>query len=119
MWLIQVLDGDGKERTHESEDDLKLMRKVAAETIVLLKNETKLLPLKADSLKKVAVLGGNAKARVLSGGGSAALKPSFFISPYDGIVNALPKNVEVTYAEGARGKYRHLHVEYNCEGVRY
>lgn len=100
---VQVLDGDGEERTHESEDDLKLMRKVATETIVLLKNDNKLLPLKADSIKKIAILGGNAKARVLSGGGSAALKPSFFISPYDGIVKMLPKDVEVTYAEGARG----------------
>lgn len=80
------------------------MRKIAADTIVLLKNETKILPLKADSLKKVAILGGNAKARVLSGGGSASLKPSFFVSPYDGIVQSLSKGTEVTYAEGARGK---------------
>ena len=104
LFLCKVLDGDGKERTHESEDDLKLMRKVASDTIVLLKNETKILPLKGDSLKKVAILGGNAKARILSGGGSASLKPSFFVSPYDGIVNSLPKGVEITYAEGARGK---------------
>jgi len=73
------------------------MRKVAAESIVLLKNEEKLLPLDAAKLKKVAIIGGNAKAYVLSGGGSASLKPSFFVSPYDGITNALDKNVEVTY----------------------
>ncbi|KAI5119584.1 hypothetical protein M0805_006469 [Coniferiporia weirii] len=97
-----VLDGDGAERTHESEEDIALMRKVAAESIVLLKNEGNILPLKTTELKKVAILGGNAKALVLSGGGSASLKPSYFISPYDGIVNALGKDVEVTYTEGAR-----------------
>ena len=84
------------------------MRKVAAQTIVLLKNENDILPLKPEGLKKVAILGGNAKALVLSGGGSAALKSSYFISPYEGIVNALGSNVEVTYSEGARGENTRL-----------
>ncbi|KAI0053793.1 glycoside hydrolase family 3 protein [Auriscalpium vulgare] len=98
----EILDGDGQEYTRESEEDKVLMRKVAAQSIVLLKNDTNLLPLEAKSLRKVAIIGGNAKALVLSGGGSAALKPSYFVSPYDGIVNALGKDVEVTYSEGAR-----------------
>ncbi|KAG6836697.1 hypothetical protein H0H93_004808 [Arthromyces matolae] len=98
----EVLDGDGEERTVEKEEDNLLMRKVAAESIVLLKNEGNTLPLNAQKLKKVAIVGGNAKATILSGGGSAALKPSYFVSPYDGIVKALGQNVEVTYSEGAR-----------------
>jgi beta-glucosidase len=53
---------------------------------------------------KIAIVGGNAKAVILSGGGSASLKPSYFVSPYDGIVNALPEGVEVLYSEGARGR---------------
>ncbi len=36
---------------------------------MLLKNEEKLLPLDAAKLKKVAIIGGSAKAYVLSGGG--------------------------------------------------
>lgn len=98
---LQILDGDGIERTVESEEDKALLRKLAAESIVLLKNDNNLLPLQPQSLKKIAIVGGNAQAVVLSGGGSAALKPSYFISPYQGIVNALPPNVEVTYSEGA------------------
>lgn len=42
----QVLDGDGEEHTHESEADRELMRSVAAQSIVLLKNKDGLLPLK-------------------------------------------------------------------------
>ena len=99
----KVLDGDGKERTQESEEDTALLRKVASESIVLLKNDNGLLPIDKTKVKKVAIVGGNAKAMILSGGGSAALKPSCFVSPYDGIVNALGKDVEVTYSEGARG----------------
>ena len=101
------MDGDGKERTHESDEDAALLRKVAVESIVLLKNDNKVLPIDKTKVKKVAIVGGNAKATILSGGGSAALKPSYFVSPYDGIVNALGKDVEVTYSEGARGMAKH------------
>ncbi|KAJ6551199.1 glycoside hydrolase family 3 protein [Mycena capillaripes] len=100
----EVLDGDGEERTLESDADKDLMRRVAAQSIVLLKNDGGLLPLRPENLKKIAVIGGNAKAFVLSGGGSAALKASYFVSPYQGIVDALAANpdVEITYSEGAR-----------------
>ncbi|KAF7299413.1 Glycoside hydrolase family 3 protein [Mycena indigotica] len=99
-----ILDGDGIERTLESDEDKELMRNVAAQSIVLLKNDNGLLPLNAAKLKKVAIIGGNAKAKILSGGGSAALRSSYFVSPYQGIVDALSSNpaVEVTYSEGAR-----------------
>jgi len=79
------------------------LRKAAAESIVLLKNDNGILPIDRNKVKKVAIVGGNAKAAILSGGGSAALKPSYFTSPFDGIVNALGKDIEVTYCEGARG----------------
>ncbi|KAF8061827.1 beta-glucosidase [Lyophyllum atratum] len=100
----EILDGDGLECTVESASDKALMRRVAAESIVLLKNTNALLPLSPSALagKKVAIIGGNAKATVLSGGGSAALKASYFVSPFDGIVEALGEGVEVTYCEGAR-----------------
>ncbi|KAF8552820.1 glycoside hydrolase family 3 protein [Imleria badia] len=97
----EILDGDDIERTMESGEDKALMRKLAAESIVLLKNDNNLLPLQPQKLKRIAIVGGNAQAVVLSGGGSAALKPSYFISPYQGIVNALPSHVEVTFSEGA------------------
>jgi len=80
-----------------------LLQKVAAESIVLLKNDNGILPINKTKVKKVAIVGGNAKAAVLSGGGCADMRPSYFVSPYDGIVNALGKDVEVTYSEGARG----------------
>jgi beta-glucosidase len=83
------------------------MKKFAAESIVLLKNDNNVLPLNPSTLNKVAIVGGNAKALVLSGGGSAALKASYFVSPYDGLVKALQEvnpNVEIAYSEGARGR---------------
>jgi beta-glucosidase len=88
------------------------MRKVGAESIVLLKNENGILPLQTSNLKKVVVVGGNARQKVLSGGGSAALKTSFFRSPYDGIVDALKDQAKVTYHEGAVSEYSHHRIEY-------
>ncbi|KZS87466.1 glycoside hydrolase family 3 protein [Sistotremastrum niveocremeum HHB9708] len=98
----EIIDGDGQERTNDSQEDVALMRRLAAQAIVLLKNDGGILPLKADHLKKVAIIGPNAKARVLTGGGSASLKASYFVSPYEGIVKALPKDVEISYNEGSQ-----------------
>lgn len=81
------------------------MRNLAAQTIVLLKNEGNVLPLSADTLCKVAIIGGNAKAPVPSGGGSASLKPSYFVNAYDGIVSELGKDTEILYTEGAQSVF--------------
>lgn len=84
------------------------MRKVASESIVLLRNEGDILPLNPQKLKKIAVIGPNAKAIIFSGGGSAVLKTSYFINPYDGIVSALEQagnGTEVAYSEGSRGLF--------------
>ena len=105
------MDGDGLERSVESEQDKIFMRKIASESIVLLRNEGDILPLNPQKIKKIAIIGPNSKAFVLSGGGSAALKPSYFVSAYDGIVSALEQAgsaTEVTYSEGTTGLFSPL-----------
>jgi hypothetical protein len=82
------------------------MRDLASASIVLLKNEGSILPLDASSMQTIAVIGPNAKARLVSGGGSASLKASYFVTPYDGIVNAITEgrsNATVKYHEGCQG----------------
>lgn len=104
------MDGDGIERTVDTPESKDLLRKVAAESIVLLRNEDAILPLNPKELKKIAIVGPNAKAIVLSGGGSAALKASFYVNPYEGIMKALKESgseMEIGYSEGARGSYSH------------
>ncbi len=49
----------------------KVAQHVAEESMVLLKNDNRQLPLNAATLKSIAVIGGHADAGVLSGGGSA------------------------------------------------
>ncbi|KAG8874632.1 hypothetical protein FRB97_005773 [Tulasnella sp. 331] len=98
-----VIDGNGKETWEEKASDSALMRKVAANSIVLLKNDGDILPIKPDTIKKIAIIGPNAKALVASGGGSASMNCAYVVTPHTGIVDALPKGVEVTYHEGTVG----------------
>lgn len=97
-----VVYGDGKERTRDSAQGREFARKLAAEGIVVLKNESQVLPIKAkDGQKlKVAIIGPNAKERVISGGGSAALKASYIITPYEGITSNAPEGVDFQYEVG-------------------
>lgn len=53
--------------------DAAVSQKAAEESLVLLKNEGGLLPLKG--IRSVAVIGGHADKAVLSGGGSSAVTP--------------------------------------------
>jgi beta-glucosidase len=93
--------GDGEERTLDTPDRRRFCRELAADGIVLLKNDG-VLPLKPAHGRsiKIAVVGPNAKGTVISGGGSAALKPSYVITPYAGISDIAPAGVEVSYALG-------------------
>lgn len=51
----------------------------------------------------VALIGPNMKGRVYSGGGSALLTPSYFVSPYEGITNRL-EHARVKYSPGCCGE---------------
>jgi beta-glucosidase len=79
-----------------------LLRTAAADAIVLLKNEKKLLPLSKEH-KKIAVIGPNAKQAMTSGGGSARLLSTYTVSPLEGITAAAKEiGAEVKYAVGAQ-----------------
>lgn len=102
----EVVYGDGQERTRDSPETRAFTRRLAAEGMVLLKNEGPILPLKAEkaTTKKVSVIGPNAKERIISGGGSAQLKASYVVTPYEGLVNNAPEGVELSYEVGCYGK---------------
>ena len=73
-------------------------RKVAEESMVLLKNDG-LLPLKRRKLDSIAVIGPGADA-YLTGGGSSEIKPFAFTSPLDGITKLAGEGVTVTGDDG-------------------
>lgn len=78
-----------------------LARRIAADGMVLLKNENNALPLTAKKYKKIAVMGEYAVAPLLSGQGAAEVYPGEenIDSPLEELKKILGKDVEVTYME--------------------
>ncbi|EEU35055.1 uncharacterized protein NECHADRAFT_94882 [Fusarium vanettenii 77-13-4] len=71
------------EQGRDTPETASLLRTIASEAVVLLKNENNALPFKKD--EKVVVIGPNAKTAVYCGGGSATLRPYYAISPFEGV----------------------------------
>ena len=82
-------------------DGAAVAREVAVRGAVLVRNKG-LLPLDAKALSSVAVIGHNADEARTQGGGSATVMPKYTVSPLEGLQKALPDDVTVTYARGAK-----------------
>ncbi|QKJ20619.1 beta-glucosidase [Microbacterium hominis] len=80
-------------------DGVAFAREAAIEGTVLLANDG-ILPLDADALRSVAVIGQNARDARTQGGGSATVLPEHVVTPLDGIRAALPA-ADVRYELGA------------------
>ena len=78
------------------------LRKIATESIVLLKNDQKILPLHKG--KSTLLVGPHATNAIFSGGGSSALTPYTAVSPHTGIKNILPST---TPLHTVLGTYTH------------
>lgn len=83
---------------HEQES-IRLSKKIADESAVLLKNENGLLPLNADKLKSVAVIGPNAD-QVQFGDYSWTRNNKDGVTPLEGIRQLLGDKATIHYAKG-------------------
>jgi beta-glucosidase len=77
-----------------------LARKLAEESITLLKNENSLLPLEPGRVKTIAVIGPNAAEARIGGGGSSYIDPPYRVSPLAALQTRLNGKVDVFYAQG-------------------
>lgn len=77
----------------------KVAYEIAQKSIVLLKNDGGLLPLRKD-IKKIAVIGQNAVLSTATGGVGAGVKTLYEISPLEGIKTRAGAAVDVRYAPG-------------------
>src|ERR1044072_6087371 len=84
---------------NDSLEHHQLALKTARDSIVLLKNANRTLPLKKD-LKNIAVIGPNADAPEVLWGNYYGY-PSRLITPLAGIKNSVSPNTKVTYALGS------------------
>jgi len=80
--------------------DRAVALKGARESITLLKNEGKFLPLDVSKVKTIAILGPNAYPAITGGGGSSEVQPFEPVSILTGIANLAGPNVHVLYSRG-------------------
>ncbi len=88
------------EQANNRPEHRALIRKAAADGMVLLKNTNDILPLSVEQLESIAIIGPNAKTAQIMGGGSAQVNAHYAITPYDGVVAQIGDRVEYRYAIG-------------------
>lgn len=83
----------------------KTVYDIAAESIVLLKNENHLLPLKAGTYKSIAVIGDNATRTFALGGFGAGVKAKYEVTALQGLKAKLGSGVKIQFAQGYRANW--------------
>lgn len=78
----------------------RIALQAAREGIVLLKNESSILPLDAAKIKSIAVIGPDAHPAVTGGGGSSIITPYRSVSFLDGIIQQAGDDFNVYYHPG-------------------
>eukprot|EP00929_Paragymnodinium_shiwhaense_P119450 TRINITY_DN9134_c0_g1_i3.p1 TRINITY_DN9134_c0_g1~~TRINITY_DN9134_c0_g1_i3.p1 ORF type:complete len:842 (-),score=173.24 TRINITY_DN9134_c0_g1_i3:427-2952(-) len=93
----------------------EVFRRTAAASMVLLKNERGVLPLKSEALRSVAVIGPHAATTTLQGGGSCRVRPKPCKSILKALEEALSPSVEVVHAVGcSTGRSRRTTPEFEA-----
>ena len=75
-------------------------RKIAEQSMVLLKNEGNLLPLNRASIKSIALLGPYAVRQMTGGGGSSHVVPLYSVAPVDGLDAAMLSQTKISILDG-------------------
>ncbi|MDQ8201926.1 glycoside hydrolase family 3 C-terminal domain-containing protein [Pelagicoccus sp. SDUM812003] len=98
-------DPDRAQGAINTKEHSALVREVARNAIVLLKDHAKLLPLDPSKYQRIAVIGDNATRQQAMGGFGASVKARYEVTPLQGLQNAIGDSVELTYARGYRPNY--------------
>ncbi len=81
-------------------DHIQLARKVAEKSMVLLKNESNILPLKLEGTKKLAVIGNLADLKNTGDNGSSNVNQPNIVTPLRGFKNQIGDKVDILYNNG-------------------
>jgi beta-glucosidase len=108
LWVIYhtSLSNDPPAGKMNTPEHSKTVYDIASESIVLLKNDKHLLPLKTASIKSIAVIGDNATHTFHLGGFGAGVKARYEVPALAGLQNRLGKTVDIKFAQGYSGFYR-------------
>ncbi len=101
-------DGPGPETTRHDPDDIALVRRTAAQGMVLLRNvpattDHTVLPLQLHGVRRVAIIGPNAALGEVMGGGSAHVTPTSVSTPLEALTaHFAAAGIEVEHQAGCQ-----------------
>ena len=95
--IFKAVDSRKENATYDKDRHHQIAKEVALESMVLLKNEEKILPL--ENKGKIALIGAFVKNPRYQGAGSSRINPTRIDNPYDEIVK-IADNAEILHAEG-------------------
>jgi beta-glucosidase len=106
MYTLKSMGGEARKKgSINTEAHFKDAYDIAAESVVLLKNDKNLLPLNTSEMKSIAVIGANATKKNALGGFGAGVKTKREVTPLEGLRNNLPDSVVINFAEGYQERY--------------
>jgi beta-glucosidase len=117
MFANGVVDDPPQKSVVDVEGGFEIARKIAEQSIVLLRNENAQLPLDAARIHSIAVIGGHADVGMVSGGGSAQVDPpvgNAILPPGKGQTRWLePIWFPTSPLKAIRAKVPHANVQYD------
>jgi len=101
MMRIKMLGDKTREKgSMNTPDHQRAAYNSAAEAIVLLKNQNKVLPIDFPKLKSIAVIGDNATRKHTNGGLSSEIKTLYEVTPIEAITRKFGSSIKINFAQG-------------------
>lgn len=98
--VIKANSLENKDAKSLVDEHHQLARKVAGETITLLKNENNVLPILKEKYKTIAIIGEFAMSPRYQGNGSSEVKPTQLDNALEIIKNEYGKNIKIEFSQG-------------------
>jgi len=96
--IFKAVDNRNRGTTYDKQAHHKLARKIAGESMVLLKNQDNILPLKKEGT--IAIIGAFAKKPRYQGGGSSHVNPTKLDNALEEIEKLVQGKAKIIYEEG-------------------
>jgi len=101
MFLAGLMDAKNIDKgSIDTPEHRQIALEAARGGIVLLQNRKNVLPIDLNKIRSIAVIGPNADAARIGGGGSAQVVPFYAVSPLEGIKKAANEKVQINFSPG-------------------
>ena len=98
-------------------EHMKIAYNIASQSIVLLKNSKKLLPLNVSGIKKLVVIGDNATHKHAFGGFGAGVKTRYEVTPLAGLKDLIGSKATIEFVQGYKPKFTFKKKGYGRDAV--